>query len=228
MNTQLALSTQLDPSTIISLHHGKPVTTSLKVAEAFGKRHDNVTRKIEALECSPEFTALNFEASEYIDSTGRKLTMWEMTKDGFMFLVMGFTGTKAAAIKEAYINAFNWMAEQLIAKAPKPLEIYYPASALTSTNPQIDRTQSRYGSGNLFITASMVCGDHRSPTRKLLNELRNAGYDINGCWIEVQAMKHHLETLLNQISDMQRRVESIGSRGMRVSIDECGSLPLLR
>lgn len=113
MNTQLALSTQLDPSTIISLHHGKPVTTSLKVAEAFGKRHDNVTRKIEALECSPEFTALNFEASEYIDSTGRKLTMWEMTKDGFMFLVMGFTGTKAAAIKEAYINAFNWMAAQL-------------------------------------------------------------------------------------------------------------------
>lgn len=37
-----------------------------------------------------------------------------MTKDGFIFLVMGFTGHKAAAIKEAYINAFNIMAEQLI------------------------------------------------------------------------------------------------------------------
>lgn len=30
-----------------------------------------------------------------------------------MFLVMGFTGKKAAAIKEAYINAFDRMAEQL-------------------------------------------------------------------------------------------------------------------
>ena len=228
MNTQSALSAQFEPATIISLHHGKPVTTSLKVAEAFGKLHKNVIRRLESLECSPEFTRLNFEPSEYIDSTGRKLTMWEMTKDGFMFLVMGFTGTKAAAIKEAYINAFNWMAEQLIAKTPKPLAIDYPASLLISTNPQIDRTPTHYGKGNLLITAGMVCGEHRSPTRKLLNELRNAGYDINGCWIEVQAMKYHLETLLSQVSDMQRRVESVGSRGMRVSIDECASLPLLK
>ena len=40
--------------------------------------------------------------------------MFKMTKDGFIFLVMGFTGKAAAQIKEAYINAFNWMAEQLI------------------------------------------------------------------------------------------------------------------
>jgi phage regulator Rha-like protein len=37
-----------------------------------------------------------------------------MTKDGFMFLAMGFTGRpQAAAIKEAYIEAFNSMAEAL-------------------------------------------------------------------------------------------------------------------
>lgn len=101
--------TSFTPSDIISLNHGQPMTTSIKVAE----RHDNVLRKLEALECSPEFTALNFEVSEYTDTTGRKLIMWNMTKDGFMFLVMGFTGKQAAAIKEAYINAFNWMADQL-------------------------------------------------------------------------------------------------------------------
>ena len=105
--------TSFTPSDIISLNHGQPMTTSIKVAEVFGKRHDNVLRKLEALECSPEFTALNFEVSEYTDTTGRKLIMWNMTKDGFMFLVMGFTGKQAAAIKEAYINAFNWMADQL-------------------------------------------------------------------------------------------------------------------
>ncbi|WP_141097260.1 Rha family transcriptional regulator, partial [Vibrio parahaemolyticus] len=38
---------------------------------------------------------------------------YQMTKDGFMYLVMGFTGKKAAIIKEAYINAFNLMAEKL-------------------------------------------------------------------------------------------------------------------
>jgi hypothetical protein len=38
-----------------------------------------------------------------------------MTKDGFVFLVMGFTGKKAAAFKEAYIAEFNRMEAQLYA-----------------------------------------------------------------------------------------------------------------
>ena len=36
-----------------------------------------------------------------------------MTKDGWMFLVMGFNGEKADAVKEQFIDAFNWMASQL-------------------------------------------------------------------------------------------------------------------
>ncbi|WP_164882863.1 Rha family transcriptional regulator [Aeromonas caviae] len=92
---------------------GSLMTTSIKVAEAFGKRHDNVLRKLETLGCSPEFNALNFEAVEYLDLKGEARKAWNMTKDGFIFLVMGFTGTKAAAIKEAYIAEFNRMAEEL-------------------------------------------------------------------------------------------------------------------
>jgi phage regulator Rha-like protein len=41
------------------------------------------------------------------------LPMHEMTKDGFMFLVLGFSGAKAAAIKESYIAAFNMMEQAL-------------------------------------------------------------------------------------------------------------------
>lgn len=36
-----------------------------------------------------------------------------MTKDGFVFLVMGFTGKKAAQFKEAYISEFNRIEAQL-------------------------------------------------------------------------------------------------------------------
>ncbi len=106
------------PQDAITLTHNQIRTSSLKVAEAFGKRHDNVVRSIQSIECSPEFNALNFEAVEYLDKKGEKRTLWEMTKDGFMFLVMGFTGKKAAQVKEAYIKAFNEMAEQI--KAPSP------------------------------------------------------------------------------------------------------------
>ncbi|WP_234887973.1 Rha family transcriptional regulator [Aeromonas caviae] len=109
--------TTFTPADIVSLHQGKPITTSMKVAEVFGKRHDDVLRKIRNLECSVEFTARNFSVCSKNNElqNGKPQPFYEMTKDGFMFLVMGFTGAKAAASKEAYINAFNWMAEQLTA-----------------------------------------------------------------------------------------------------------------
>lgn len=88
-------------------------TSSLKVAELFGKQHKNVLQKLESLDCSSEFNGLNFQLVEYLDNKGESRPMYEMTKDGFIFLVMGFTGAKAAQIKEAYINTFNHMAAML-------------------------------------------------------------------------------------------------------------------
>jgi len=104
---------QLRPAECIAVQKGRPVTTSLQVAEVFGKRHDNVVRKLQHLDCSDEFNALNFEAVEYRDEKGQMRPAYEMTKDGFVFLVMGFTGKKAAQFKEAYINAFNAMEKAL-------------------------------------------------------------------------------------------------------------------
>ncbi|EHG8918061.1 peptidase [Salmonella enterica subsp. enterica serovar Typhimurium] len=92
---------------------GKVVTSSLAVASYFGKQHKNVVQKIASLECSAEFTELNFQLSEYIDASGRKLPCYQITRDGFAFLAMGFTGKRAAQFKEAYINAFNQMEKQL-------------------------------------------------------------------------------------------------------------------
>lgn len=108
-----SLLPDLDLRQFITVHQNQPVTTSLRVAEAFGKNHKDVTRRLNTLECSSDFTERNFAPSEYIDPTGRKLPMTEMTKDGFIFLVMGFTGAKAAATKEAYIAAFNMMEQAL-------------------------------------------------------------------------------------------------------------------
>jgi phage regulatory protein, rha family len=92
-------------------------TSSLKVAELFGKQHKDVLRKIESLECSSEFTSAHFcahvQTVEIGNGATRESKYYEMTKDGFIFLVMGFTGAKAAQIKEAYINTFNHMAAML-------------------------------------------------------------------------------------------------------------------
>ncbi|EOJ2684620.1 Rha family transcriptional regulator [Campylobacter jejuni] len=86
--------------------------TSLSVAEVFNKNHKNIIRKINEFP-KDNFTKLNFEPSKYIDSTGRILPCYKITRDGFSLLVMGFTGEKAYKWKLAFINAFNEMEKRL-------------------------------------------------------------------------------------------------------------------
>lgn len=87
--------------------NGNDVTTSLIVAQVFGKEHKNVVRDIENLSCSENFNRLNFERITYKDARNREQTAYEMTKDGLSFLVMGYTGAKAGEFKEKFISEFN-------------------------------------------------------------------------------------------------------------------------
>ncbi|ECP6247741.1 Rha family transcriptional regulator [Campylobacter jejuni] len=87
-------------------------TTSLSVAEVFNKNHKNIIRKINEFP-KDNFTKLNFEPSKYIDSTGRVLPCYKITRDGFSLLVMGFTGEKAYKWKVEFIKAFNEMEKRL-------------------------------------------------------------------------------------------------------------------
>ena len=89
------------------------LTNSLLVAEKFEKEHSKVIRDIQNLSCSDEFRAANFGLSSYISQQNKELPMYVMTKDGFSFLVMGYTGSKAGMFKEEYIKAFNKMEETI-------------------------------------------------------------------------------------------------------------------
>ncbi|MGL6296678.1 MAG: Rha family transcriptional regulator, partial [Plesiomonas sp.] len=93
----------------VRVFNGQAVTTSIDVADYFGRQHHNVIQRIKNLECSAEFNALNFKAVEYTDLKGEKRPAYQITRDGFAFLAMGFTGKRAAQFKEAYITAFNRM-----------------------------------------------------------------------------------------------------------------------
>ncbi|EFZ2014239.1 Rha family transcriptional regulator, partial [Shigella sonnei] len=87
--------------------------------------------KIRNLDCSAKFTEHNFVSSEYTDSTGRKLPMYQITKNGFVFLVMGFTGKKAAAFKEAYIAEFDRMEAELRQNNTPPADKMIPGDGRT-------------------------------------------------------------------------------------------------
>ncbi|MDN4069982.1 Rha family transcriptional regulator [Paenibacillus vini] len=98
---------------LVFIQDGKTVTDSLTVAEVFGKRHSDVLRSINNLECSDDFNERNFASVDYPDAKGQHRRKIIMTQDGFSFLVMGYTGKEAARFKEMYINAFNKMRDQL-------------------------------------------------------------------------------------------------------------------
>ena len=101
------------PLELVSIENEVPKTTSLVVAKFFGKRHSDVLRAVSKLDCSEDFSQRNFASADYIDEQGKPRTMLSMTKDGFIFLVMGFTGRQAARLKETYINEFNRMSDAL-------------------------------------------------------------------------------------------------------------------
>ena len=102
---------------LVVMHKDKPMVSSELIARKFGKIHRNVMRDIENLECSDRFSTLNFEQSEFTNERGRAYTCYLMTRDGFAFLCMGFTGKDAAVWKEKYIDAFNKMEKALLRKS---------------------------------------------------------------------------------------------------------------
>lgn len=110
-----ALMTPIDPerNPIVFTKDGEVFANSRDVAVFFDKRHADVLRALENLSCSKRFAERNFAFSTYEDSSGRSLRMCDMTKDGFSFLAMGFTGAKAATFKERYIEQFNAMEAEL-------------------------------------------------------------------------------------------------------------------
>ena len=145
MSQALLLS---DPVPSVSLHDGRPATTSREVAHYFRKRHDNVVRDIRSImdNCPEEFTALNFEVSNYLDQTGRSLPMYIIFRDGFTLLAMGYTGPEAMRFKLAYIEAFNRMEAELAKRnhPALPAAPRFDEAAMLELAAEIREAQQQY------------------------------------------------------------------------------------
>lgn len=104
---------------LVVIHKDKPMVSSQLVADKFGKAHRDVMRAIKNIDCSMEFKARNFAQCNFKNKMNREFDGYMMTRDGFSFLCMGFTGKEAAKWKEAYIEAFNSMEKELYSSSDK-------------------------------------------------------------------------------------------------------------
>lgn len=97
---------------LVIMNNQQAVTTSLKVAEIFGKQHKDVLKSIKNLVAQNFATKNLFNESSY-ENRGKQYVMYYMNRDGFTLLAMGFTGKEALEFKLKYIEAFNKMEQQL-------------------------------------------------------------------------------------------------------------------
>lgn len=115
---------------LVEIKNDQPVTTSLQVADVFGKEHRNVLRDIKELvsdtkKITQEYanlessnlssvdTSMFYEDSYRVEGNTRKYPMFYMNQDGWTLLVMGYQGEKATRFKLQYIAEFKRMKDEL-------------------------------------------------------------------------------------------------------------------
>ncbi|MDR1879416.1 MAG: phage regulatory protein/antirepressor Ant [Tannerellaceae bacterium] len=152
---------------------GTLVTTSLLVAEKFGKEHRNVLQQIRNL--TAENAAVNalFYETDYYNERNQRQPMFVMNRDGFSLLVMGFTGKEALKFKLDYIGRFNQM-EALIQK-----EIERQRELLEAQRPKVWFSDS-------FNTSDTIIG-----IGDLAKLLRQKGIDIGQNRLFGWMVEHH-------------------------------------
>lgn len=140
----ITLCNEKSITNLVAIQDGKAVTSSLQVAQAFEKKHKNVIQAIEnllkedGLKIQPMFSEANTT-----DSYGRPRKIYQMNRDGFSLLAMGFTGNEALRFKLSYIEAFNRMEECL-------LEMNRPSTLATQQWEELaKRVTAKYKIGSL-------------------------------------------------------------------------------
>lgn len=99
---------------IINNNGGTLTVPSMQVAENFGKRHSDVLEAIENMKTENSVLKNMFIESTYkVEGNNKTYKCYDLTRDGFSLLVMGFTGKKALEWKLKYIEAFNLMEAKL-------------------------------------------------------------------------------------------------------------------
>lgn len=179
MATSIAVTS--NPESFVFASNNDLVTDSFKVAEAFGKSHRNVLRDVKKIISSieklissnvlskDEVAKLNFELCFQNNElqNGKPQPFYKMNQDGFMLVVMGYTGLDAMAIKMRYINAFNFMRAKL-----------FPPATLQLEPPTI--TKAQWGEINARVSEIADLTDEPKKTKLALWSRFNKHFRIGG------------------------------------------------
>lgn len=201
--------------------------SSLDVAKIFGKRHADVIRDIENITepksgLSEDFTQRNFALSTYKDSTGRKLKAYNLTRNGFTILVMGYSGKKAMKFKEMYIQRFDEMEKFIhtLVTTRKDFPLLTDNIKLLHENPKPYHFSNECDMINKLVTgmtAKKFREVHNIPKGesirpyltdkqiKLMDRLQKADVGLLIAFPNYEDRKRHLEWYMLQLEKMEKQ-----------------------
>lgn len=161
---------------LVIMKDQQAVTSSLKVAEVFDKQHKHVMEaiknKIDSAENSAQYNSM-FAEGTYKDKSGKSNPMYYMNRDGFAFIVMGFTGHKADNFKLQYIKAFNEMEDQVkfrtSALSPELQFMQGVVDKLAANERNQHRLENKIDSVSEIVATSTM--DWRNETSHLISKI---------------------------------------------------------
>lgn len=142
----------------LTYSEGKVTTTSLKVAEIYGKEHKDVLKKIRSfIELIPELNGGNFSLVDYVDNKGESRPMFDMDRQGFSMLVNKFTGDKATIFTYKYTMAFERLVELVEMLSEENEELYQIAvSDKCQLEREYEADKIKYSVRNISTVLSSV------------------------------------------------------------------------
>lgn len=187
---------------LVIMQNQQVVTTSLQIAEDFGKQHKNVLRELENLVAQNPAAKNMFSKGEY-ENRGKQYPMYFINRDGFTLLAMGFTGKEAVSFKIYYIEAFNKMEAALKPSLPGTykeallgliaaeeekeqlqLENKILDQRVSEMEPKVTYVDEVLKSKDLMVTTQIA--DDYGMTAHAFNKLLHTHgiqYKINGQWL---------------------------------------------
>jgi Rha family phage regulatory protein len=111
MKASKKIVTKADISKAVKISKTEPSVCSTVVAKVFGKQHGHILRDIENMKKDLSIFGVTsskyFKDSSYIDSQNRTQKRYELSREGFDLIVLGFTGEKALKYKVWFIDEFH-------------------------------------------------------------------------------------------------------------------------
>lgn len=201
---------------LVMVNNDRVVTTSLQVADYFGKEHRNVLKAIREIDCDPNFTQLNFEPCLYIselrNGVKRELPMYYLTRDGFTLLAMGFTGKKAMQFKIAYINAFNEMEDILRSGQENRYALSVLKSELAKVNKNLRRaiTAGRLKYGNAYGPAGDIPSSFSLYEQdSFIKNVKNIMAHVNNALLTAYFLNTELQKKDETIQELEQTIKRI-------------------